>query len=160
MSPLYLLDTNVILALVRGKALGKYIEATFGLIPGNRRPLISVVTHGEMRVLASRNGWGTAKLDALQNALDALVTVDINIAAVIDAYVEIDVYSQQHPAGDRNMGKNDLWIAACAKASGATLLTTDKDFDHLNPTLLTVQYIDPQLNGQASPATPDGQHDE
>ena len=24
------------------------------------------------------------------------------------------------------MGKNDLWIAACAKASGAILLTTDR----------------------------------
>jgi tRNA(fMet)-specific endonuclease VapC len=41
------------------------------------------------------------------------------------------------------MGKNDLWIAACAKASGASLLTTDKDFDHLNGALLTVEYISP-----------------
>jgi tRNA(fMet)-specific endonuclease VapC len=71
------------------------------------------------------------------------VTVDINVAEVIDAYVEIDVYSQQHPGGARNMGKNDLWIAACAKASGATLLTTDKDFDHLNPGMISVEYVDP-----------------
>jgi predicted nucleic acid-binding protein len=142
MSELYLLDTNVVLALVRGKALGAYIKATFGLSVG-KRPLISVVTHGEVRVLASRNNWGEGKLAVLQSALDALVMVDINIAAVIDAYVEIDVHSQQHPSGARNMGKNDLWIAACAKASGATLLTTDKDFDHLHPGLLKVEYIDP-----------------
>lgn len=143
MSGLYLLDTNVVLALVRGKALGAFIDSTFGLSTAKRRPAISVVTHGEVRVLASRNGWGGAKLTALQVALDALVTVDVNVAEVIDAYVEIDIYSQQHPDGARNMGKNDLWIAACAKASGATLLTTDKDFDHLNPGLLTVKYIDP-----------------
>lgn len=143
MSGLYLLDTNIVLALVRGKALGAHIDATFGLNTGKRRPAISVVTHGEVRVLASRNEWGETKLAALQVALDALVTVDINVTEVIDAYVEIDVYSQQHPVGSRNMGKNDLWIAACAKAMGATLLTTDKDFDHLNPTLLAVEYIDP-----------------
>lgn len=94
--------------------------------------LRSACTHGEVRVLATRNGWGSPKLTALQNALDALVTVDVNVAEVIDAYVEIDLYSQQHRDGARNMGKNDLWIAACAKDSGATLLTTDKDFDHFN----------------------------
>jgi tRNA(fMet)-specific endonuclease VapC len=135
MSPLYLLDTNVVLAPVRGKALGAYINRTFGLTTG--RPLISVVTHGEVRVLAGRTGWPEAKQAALQNALDALVTVDINIAGVIDAYVEFEFYSQQYPTGARNMGKNDLWIAATAKASGATLLTTAKDLD------LHVVYIDP-----------------
>jgi predicted nucleic acid-binding protein len=144
MSPrLYLLDTNVVLALVRGKALGVRIDATFGLSTGKRRAAISVVTHGEVRVLASRNGWGEPKLEALENALDALVTVDLNVAEVIDAYVAIDLYSQQHPDGARNMGKNDLWIAACARASGATLLTTDKDFDHLDPSLVSVEYVDP-----------------
>lgn len=143
MRGLYLLDTNVVLALVRGRALGLFIDSTFGLSTAKRRPAISVVTHGEVRALASRNRWGEDKLTALQGMLDALVTVDVNVAEVIDAYVEIDIYSQQHPDGARNMGKNDLWIAACAKASGATLLTTDKDFDHLNPGLLTVKYIDP-----------------
>jgi hypothetical protein len=29
--PVYLLDTNILLALVRGKDLGQYIDATFHL---------------------------------------------------------------------------------------------------------------------------------
>lgn len=149
MNPLYLLDTNVVLALLRGGALGAFIEATYGLRRVGLRPLISVVTHGEMRVLAARNGWGDNRRAAMQRALDALVTVDIHVAAVIEAYAQVDIYSQQHPDGARNMGKNDLWIAACTVASGATLLTTDRDFDHLipsesNPTpLLAGRYIDP-----------------
>lgn len=144
MSPrLYLLDTNVVLALVRGKALGVHIDTRFSLSTSKRRPAISIVTHGEVRVLASRHHWSEPKLAALQSALDALVTIDVNVAEVIDAYVAIDVHSQQHPDEARNMGKNDLWIAACAKASGATLLTTDKDFNHLSPGLLSVEYIDP-----------------
>jgi hypothetical protein len=62
MSRLYLLDTNVVLALVRGNALGAYIDTTFGLSKGSRRPAISIVMHGEMRVLASRNSWGGASV--------------------------------------------------------------------------------------------------
>ena len=41
------------------------------------------------------------------------------------------------------MGKNDLWIAACAKATGAILLTTDNDFTHLIPDHLDGEVIDP-----------------
>jgi predicted nucleic acid-binding protein len=141
--PLYLLDTNIVLAMVRGKALANRIDRTYGLRSARTRPLIARVTHGELWVLATRNGWGEAKRDALQNALDNLVTVDIHHPEVIDAYVAIDVFSQRHPQGARNMGKNDLWIAACAKAANATLLTTDKDFGHLAPEVVDVAYVDP-----------------
>ncbi len=41
------------------------------------------------------------------------------------------------------MGKNDLWIAATANATGALLLTTDKDFDHLDGAFLNRVWIDP-----------------
>ncbi|MCA9707791.1 MAG: PIN domain-containing protein [Myxococcales bacterium] len=140
---LYLLDTNIVLTLVRGNALAAFIDDEFGLRASRVRPLVCVVSHGEVRVLAGRNRWGEAKLAALQNALDNLVTVDINHPDVLDAYVEIDLYSQSQPDGARNMGKNDLWIAACAKAAGATLLTTDKDFEHLAQTLLSIEFVDP-----------------
>lgn len=32
----------------------------------------------------------------------------------------------------RNMGKNDLWIAATTIVSGSKLVTSDSDFDYLN----------------------------
>ncbi|MBU6120983.1 PIN domain-containing protein [Hymenobacter siberiensis] len=62
------------------------------------------------------------------------------------AYARIDAYSQGKleleplPAGisARNMGKNDLWIAATALYFGVELHTTDKDFDHLGPLGLKV----------------------
>ena len=43
------------------------------------------------------------------------------------------------------MGKNDIWIAATASVLKSTLITTDKDFDHLNNRFLEVVYIDPKL---------------
>jgi tRNA(fMet)-specific endonuclease VapC len=68
------------------------------------------------------------------------VTVDINDAQVIDAYARIDAQSQK-PLG-RKMGKNDLWIAATTHVSGATLMTTDADFDHLAGLFLGLIKID------------------
>ena len=42
----------------------------------------------------------------------------------------------------RNMGKNDLWIAATASITKTILLTTDNDFDHLiNSPFLQVQKV-------------------
>ena len=117
--PLFLLDTNVVLTLVRGNALATVIDRRFGLRASKVRPFVCVVSHGEVRVLAGRNNWGAQKLAALQNALDNIVTVDINHPDVLDAYVEIDLFSQRHSDGARNMGKNDLWIAACARAHGS-----------------------------------------
>lgn len=40
------------------------------------------------------------------------------------------------------MGKNDLWIAATAVVENAELITTDKDFIHLDGEFLTVHYVD------------------
>ena len=141
--PLFLLGTNVVLTLVRGNALASFIDGKFRLRPLSVRPMISVVTHAEIRVLAGHNDWGTKKLASLQNALDNIVTVDINHPDVLDAYVEIDLFSLRYSGGARTMGKNDLWIAACAKAAGAILLTTDKDFGHLAGAMLSVDYVDP-----------------
>jgi tRNA(fMet)-specific endonuclease VapC len=40
------------------------------------------------------------------------------------------------------MKHNDLWIAATAVATGATLVTTDKDFDHLEGLWPDRVYVD------------------
>ena|GEM_PF-5103103 len=62
-------------------------------------------------------------------------------------YAEIDAYSQgklkERPLGTtpRNMGKNDLWIAASASVLNLTLVTTDQDFDHLSPSFLELQRL-------------------
>lgn len=66
------------------------------------------------------------------------------------AYAIIDAYSQgKHPLkklpegiSARNMGKNDLWIAATAHLLKADLLTTDKDFDHLNSIFCKVRLVE------------------
>lgn len=40
------------------------------------------------------------------------------------------------------MGKNDLWIAATSHISGSRLVTTDDDFDHLDPGFISVDKVE------------------
>lgn len=138
--PAYLLDTNVLVHLIRGGPLAEAIDARFGLRAGLARAMVSVVTVGELRSLALQLGWGKRKRAELAKLTGAVVVVDINRPEVLDAYAELDDFSRR--AG-RSPGKNDLWIAATARATGAVLLTTDKDFDHLTGDLLQRHWIDP-----------------
>ncbi|MEY4805725.1 MAG: hypothetical protein RLZZ206_114 [Cyanobacteriota bacterium] len=100
----YLLDTSVILHLVRGNALGQHIRDTFDLLHCQPRPLVCVVSLAEARVLAETNGWGEAKRYALVMAFRSLTVVNINHPSVIDAYVMLDLHARSHPLGARRMG--------------------------------------------------------
>ena len=70
-----------------------------------------------------------------------------NVEEIIDKYAEIDAYSQgklpdtKVDFSARNMGKNDLWIAATTKLIEAELITTDKDFEHLDNKFFKVHMI-------------------
>ena len=136
----YLLDTNILLHLLRGNDLGQHIDARFTLSSSLNYSMISVVTAGEMLSLAMQFKWGQKKIKKLQDMLDELVWIDINRPEILTAYAEIDSFST---STGRKMGKNDVWIAATAKAANATLLTTDPDFDYLEGTHLMRIWIDP-----------------
>jgi len=138
-TPGYLLDTNILVHLIRWKAVGQTIEANFGLLGMLNRSAISVVTVGEMHSLVRKWAWGMRKIEQLDNLLDQLVWIDIHRTDILKTYGELDDVSNR---GGRSMGKNDVWLAATAKVSGMKLLTTDGDFDHLNPAHLTRIRID------------------
>ena len=86
----------------------------------------------------------------MNNIIQNISISDIRYDRVIEAYGDTDHFSQgklsvqvnKNRFTARNMGKNDLWIAATAKAFGLTLVTTDKDFDHLHDEYINVMYID------------------
>lgn len=80
--------------------------------------------------------------------MSRFVIVDINTEQITNRYAEIDALSQGRLEGRnlkmsaRNMGKNDVWIAATASVLDAVLLTTDNDFNHLDGEFLQVKEID------------------
>ena len=139
----YLLDTSVMLLLVRGEEPGRAIDQRFGLSTAAERPLVSIVTHAELQVLARSNAWGSAKLHALATALAGVITVDVLGGPVVEAYIAMELASRRHRPRARTMSNNDLWIAATAKVGRATLLTADKDFPHLSPKHCRIVFIDP-----------------
>lgn len=136
----YLLDTNVVLALIRANPLGQFIDQQYGLRAALNRSMICVVTVGEMLSLVRQFNWGQPKQDELRSLLNEIVWLDINHPDILDAYGEVDHASLKQ---GRKLGKNDAWIAATAKVTGATLLTTDPDFDHLQGTYLDRIWIAP-----------------
>jgi predicted nucleic acid-binding protein len=129
---LYLLDTNILVVLDKGKALGTHIATTFELTAKLSNACVCIVTHGELSALSRVNDFTEAQRENIETMLDSLVTVDINDELVIESYAVIYEALRKHPKGSRaNVGENDMWIAAATRATGATLLTLDTDFDAL-----------------------------
>ncbi len=139
MATRYLLDTCILVHLVRGDHDGRRIQKAYNLKAFYSECLISVVTRGEMEKLGREFGWDNPKLKTMRELLDQVITIDINDPAIIAAYAEIDHFSDQRGI---KMGKNDVWIAATAKATGYQLMTMDRDFDHLAAGFLSLLFIE------------------
>lgn len=138
MSDLYLLDTNILVHLIRDDSTGQQIKATYGPYTREPKPLVCSVSDGELRSLALQFSWGSQKLDKMEFALGYFGHVPIEQTSVMKNYAIIDAYSKSKGI---KMGKNDVWIAATTVAADARLITTDDDFDHLDPSFIPVDKI-------------------
>ena len=149
---LLLFDTNVVLTFLRDSPVKHVIESVYNPFNRENISIVSVVTVGELRAFALKNKWGELRIQRMENFLRKFVVADIRSDDIIDRYAEIDALSQGRLDGRklivsaRNMGKNDLWIAATASILEAALLTTDNDFDHLHDEFLSLAKID-LING-------------
>ena len=145
---LFLLDTNILVIYVCELENFYDVRQKFNPFDESNRIAISIVTLGEIKAFALRNKWGQRKNEKLEKLLSKFVIIDLNFGDIINRYAEIDTFSQGRLSGKisnftaRNMGKNDLWIAATASVLEATLLTTDNDFNHLHDEFLAVAKID------------------
>jgi tRNA(fMet)-specific endonuclease VapC len=142
-----LFDTNVIIHIIRAVRFNELVRF---LNPHDLPVYISVVSEAEIKSLALQNKWGLKRLNMLDVFLDKVNIVGIN-QSYVNVYSEIDAYSQRLHTGfstypfetPRNMGKNDLWVASLATLLSLELVTTDKDFNHLNQVFLSLRHIDP-----------------
>ena len=144
----FVLDTDILIAYIRSNAVKAEVENRFDPFAAAQTPIISSVTEGELESLALQLDWGLTKRKALVTILEQTVVIHPGVRSIIDRYAEIDAFSQgRHPDkrtnfSSRNMGKNDLWIAATASILEVPLLTTDADFRHLDKEFLQLHYID------------------
>lgn len=107
-----------------------------------------MVSLGELSSLGRQFKYGENRPTRLNKLVENVFKININIREIIERYGEIDAYSQGElenkslKMSSRNMGKNDLWIAATSTVYNLELITTDKDFDHLSDEYLKLKYID------------------
>jgi len=132
----YLLDTSILLHALRNDSFWNEISSQYNL--SETQNYISVVSLGELYALSLRNNWGVPRISKLQTLKEHFGIVDINVEDILYRYAQIDAFSQgklkDKPFNNspRNMGKNDLWIAATASVFNLELMTLDQDFNHLN----------------------------
>ena len=144
----YILDTNIVLIYTRESPLTKIIENKYNLFNSKNKLYLSVVTIAELKSLILQRNYGEKKLRILEDMLNNFSIIDINIDEILDRYAKIDAYSQgklKNKKGDftaRNMGENDLFIAATSSVYDLVLITTDKDFNHLSPEFLKLELVD------------------
>lgn len=146
-----LYDTNILLHIVRDNSINEKVR---NFVNPNKQLLefTTIVNKGEAISIALQNGWGKSKVQKLTDLLNEIAIIDISDDKIIEAYAVIDAFSQnKYPLlklGDsaRNMGKNDLWIAAISKVFKFQLITTDGDFDHLDDIMIDlVKYLPEEL---------------
>lgn len=94
MSDLYLLDTNILVHLIRGDFIGEYIKATDSPYLSDPKPFICVVSDGELRSLALQWSWGERRLDQMDYLLGFFRRVQIERRDVLRAYATLDAYGQ------------------------------------------------------------------
>ena len=150
----FLLDTNLLLGFIREAPWAIRARNEFDLGDRDSMVFTSIICQGEILALAEKRGWGTNQRARLEDVLAQIPTLDISRQTILTGYALIDAWTHgKAVASPQNapppkpavgMAQNDPWIAATAHASGATLLSTDKDFEHLHKIWFDFIYVDPK----------------
>lgn len=136
-----LLDTCALVWILKGSPIGQAIIETHRLDSRPDKPMVSVVSVGELLALVRDWKWGAQKLARMQALLREYHVLPIEHGAIKDKYGELMGFSK---AKGLSQGQNDHWIAATAFVAGARVVTTDKDFDGLySHQLVQRDYHDP-----------------
>ena len=85
-------DTNILLYILRSSQASDSLARILKLQYVEES--ISLVTLAEIRSLAIQFGWGSRRIDRMEEMISSLAILDINVPEIIDRYVEIDVYSK------------------------------------------------------------------
>jgi tRNA(fMet)-specific endonuclease VapC len=128
----YALDTTTFSLLMRRHPAA---VATLRTLAPDDRVAICAVVRGEIAYGLARLPSGRRKTALAARAHDLFLVIPCDEVSAAVA----DVYGELKRAAERKgmpLGENDLWIAAQARASESTLVTSDRDFGRL-PDLTT-----------------------
>ena len=114
----YMLDTNIVSAIVRDPR-GKVFERLLDV--GEENAFISIITHGEIWYGVKKNG-SEELMQKVSAVTRRLYVAPLQLPAD-QRYAEIRLALRQ----GKNIGPNDLWIAAHALALDAVLVTNNEN---------------------------------
>jgi tRNA(fMet)-specific endonuclease VapC len=119
----FMLDTNIVSAIVReprGRVLERLLEV------GEENAFISIITHGEIWYGVKKNG--SEELSRKVSAVTRRLSVAPLNLPTEQRYAEVRLALRQ----GKNIGPNDLWIAAHALALDVILVTNnEKEFSRV-----------------------------
>jgi len=144
----YLLDTNILLIYSRNSDVAKRLQASYKLFGKENNLSVSIVTIGELDALIKKFNIGKKRQKVINDMLSDIAVLKLTNKKIIQKYGDIDSFSQgklnnkKSKFSARNMGKNDIWIASTASVYDLTLVTTDKDFNHLDGEYINLEYVD------------------
>ncbi len=141
-----LLDTNILLYAARFAQTQRFMAF---INPSDAELYISVVSLAEAKSIILQNGWSDRKIERFDAIISRVSIIEVT-DYLTNTYSQIDAFSQRRNPNfnqyqfdtPRNMGKNDLWIAATASLLQLELVTTDADFGHLHNSFLILRQID------------------
>jgi len=122
MTRLWMLDTNTVSYIVRGKSPAA--RAQLHGLQSDEVGCISVITEAELRYGTAKQAPGSARLAALNVLFDKLRILPWGSA---EALVYGDLRAKLERAG-KVLGNLDMLIAAHAISANATMVTGDKAF--------------------------------
>lgn len=141
----FLWDTNILLHYIRQSNQFDHLSTRYNFFSGDNKVFLSIISVAEIQSLAYQLNWGAKRRNQLQFFLEKISLLGV-YDEMVDVYAKIDAFSQGRlfdsplPIGltSRNMGKNDLWLAATASVFDLNFVTMDNDFDHLHQVFIEV----------------------
>jgi tRNA(fMet)-specific endonuclease VapC len=120
-------DTSVWVYYIRDQISEADLPRLSGGVANSLRDIIlPVVVRAELLSIAKDRRWSGMRSERLETLIRESVSIS-ELLPFVGSYVEIENHDRS-----RTLGKNDLWIAACAAYLGLPLLTFDRDFAHLS----------------------------
>lgn len=124
----YLLDTNACSDLMREHPA---FDARLAALPQTDKIITCPIVRGEILFGIGRLPPGTRRreLQAKADAIFAAIPCEPLLAAAGDCYAAVKLARFSKGLA---LDENDVWVAACAVAAQATLVTRDSDFRQID----------------------------
>lgn len=147
----FLLDTGLLLGLCREAPWAVNACERLGVFSARTVVSTSIVCVGELTALARRYKWGIKKLATFEKLLNQVPAINLDSESFVKCYADITNWTEgikrDYPIDDpppkpaNKIGQNDSWVAATARESNLTLLSTDTDFEILRDRWIRFEYI-------------------